>query len=350
MNDQPRSTSRWRRLLRHGALLPVALTFGLTLWGELQARTWLNLPASGRGSAEASAVAGAAAERSPDWQLAQQAGRTPEIIAVPLFMATDATVAARAAGQPVGARDLVASYPDSSWGYGGLAQIWRAQTITVIDGKRARSYATWQPTVGDFLSEQQIELGEQDQISPELTASVQTIDSKTPVEITITRVQETKVVIKESIPITIKYKDDPTAEKGTERTVEVGQAGVKALTYLVRREDGVEVKRTLLDTAVPTAMKPKVIARGTKVRSYGTGTATWYTCSLSHVAASNGIAKGTKIRVVSLATGQATVVTVVGTGGNGMSALVDLSCDAFKELTGGLGAGRISVRVEKYYE
>lgn len=342
-------TRRLGHFLRIGALIPVLVTFGAAGWFELQTRTWL-AQAPNKDAVEA-AVAGVATERSPDWALAQQAGRQPEIIPVLAFASLPAADAVRAVGVSLGERDLVASYPDSSWGYGGLAQVWRAQSITIKDGRRTTTVASWQPTVADLLAEQAIELGEQDKISPALTAAIQTADAATPVVITITRVEETTVIVKESIPITTTYKDDPTAEKGTEKVVDAGQTGIKALTYLVRREDGVEVKRVLQSTAAERPMKPKIVSRGTKVLVYGTGKATFYTCSLNHVAASNVIPRGTKLHVVNTATGKTTDVTVVGTGGPGMAAIVDLSCDAFSELAGvnWKRQGTAPVRVEKYY-
>ena len=353
-------TRRLGHFLRIGALIPVLVTFGAAGWFELQTRTWL-AQAPNKDAVEA-AVAGVATERSPDWALAQQAGRQPEIIPVLAFASLPAADAVRAVGVSLGERDLVASYTDSSWGYGGLAQVWRAQSITIKDGRRTTTVASWQPTVADLLAEQAIELGEQDKISPALTAAIQTADAATPVVITITRVEETTVIVKESIPIATTYKDDPTAEKGTEKVVDAGQTGIKALTYLVRREDGVEVKRVLQSTAAERPMKPKIVSRGTKVLVYGTGKATFYCrpaglgpsdCPLKYGAASNAVAKGTKVRVVDVVKGRSVVVTILGTGE--MNGIIDLSPDAFQDLVGSswLAAknqGTVkNVRVEKYY-
>lgn len=345
-------SGRLRRALTAGALVPVLVTFGVAGWFDLTTSDWLVVPQH-KDAAEA-AVAGASTEQneqSADWTLAKQSGRQPEIVAVPAFVYLAPADAVRAAGVPVGERDLVASYPDSTWGYGGLAQVWRAQSITIKDGRKVSTTASWQPTVADVLTEANIELGEQDRVDPALTAPVQTLNSASAFLITITRVEVTNVVVKESIPITTTYKDDATLEKGTEKVESAGQAGVKALTYLVRREDGVETQRTLQSTAVEKTMSPKVVRRGTKVISFGTGKATYYTCSLNHVAASNVIARNTKVKVVNTANGRSTVVTVIGTGGPSMAAIVDLSCDAFEELAGSnwRSQGVAPVRVEKYY-
>jgi rare lipoprotein A (peptidoglycan hydrolase) len=338
-------TQRLGRFLKIGALIPVLVTFGFAGWFELQTRTWLAQP-SDKDTAGA-VVAGVTTERSADWSLAQQAGRQPEIIPVLAFASLPAADAVRAVGVKLGERDLAASYPDSAWGYGGLAQVWRAQSITIKDGRRTTALASWQPTVADVLAEQAIELGEQDKISPALTATVQTADAATPFVITITRVVETTVVVKESIPITTTYKDDPTAEKGTEKVVDAGQTGIKALTYLVRREDGVEVKRVLQSTVAERPMKAKIISRGTKVVVYATGQATWYASDRVMAASYNSLPRWTKVRVVNTQTGKSVVVTIEGGGVYG--ATIDLGKDAFVQL-GNLGTGRLPVRVEKVYE
>ncbi len=333
-------TSRIGRL----ALLPVILTFGGVLWLESSAQVWLS---SGDKPIDGQQVAGVATERDAVWDLVESSGREPETVWVNPFLATQPDVAVQAAGVVLNERDLVKAWPETDWGWGGEARIYRAQQIAVIDSGKKRLLFSWQATVADVLTEYGIELGEQDQISPSLTTRVQTSDATHPFTISITRVLETKVIVKESIPVETTYKDDPTSEKGTEKIVEVGSAGVKAKTYLVRREDGEEVKRTLLSTDIEKAMKKKVILRGTKVVVIGTGQATWYPSARAMSASHNSLPRWSKVRVVNTQNGKSVVVTIEGGGVQG--ATIDLTKDAFA-LIGNLGAGRIPVRIEKYYE
>ncbi len=303
-------------------------------WMYNEGRTWITTA-----SAQEPIVMGAATENPPlGWDKV-----IPETYAA-LITETDVSAVLARNGVITDAHDYIRTYPDLRLGVGGTVYVYRAPVITVIDWGNTLAVHSWQPTVGDVLHEAGIDIGDQDTVDPDRGTQTGPGD---PLVVTIIRVSETDVHVTESIAYTTQKKLDATLEKGQKSVLQKGKDGVRTKTYRVRRENGVEVSRVLASTEVTTEPIPEIVKEGTKVTVYGTGSATWYTKSLNHVAAHNTLPRGTKVRVVNTANGKSTVVTVVGGGLHG--ALIDLSYDAFSDI-GDPSAGRLSVRIEKVYE
>lgn len=301
------------------------LLYTTASWQATERRPWLVARAAG-----SQQVLGAATTHPPvGWEKI-----TPETYPA-LITETTAEQVLRRRGVVTDPVDYIRSYPDLTLGVGGTVYLYRAPLVTVVDWGKSQVVHTWQTTVAAVLAEAKIDIGDQDVVSGELPT------------ITIIRVQEADVHVTEPVAFSTQTVADPTREKGQRATVQTGKNGVRTKTFHVRRENGAEVSRVLTKNEITTPSTPEIIKEGTKVVVYGTGTATWYTKSLNHAAAHNTLPKGTKVRVVNTSNGKSTVVTVVGGGLDG--ALIDLSYDAFTEI-GDPGAGRLAVRVEKYYD
>jgi len=243
----------------------------------------------------------------------------------------------------VAPEDKVTVFPDPSLGLGSALTVKRATVVTVVDGATPHTYRTWTGTVSDLFAEQHIDLGKDDSIDINKTDPI--VNN---MKITITRVAITTVDETEPISFSSTSVNDNTMDKGTTRLIQAGKDGVRTKTYQVRRENGVEVSRTLIDNQVTTPPVTEQKAIGTKVVVYGTGTATWYNRpGDSFGAASNTLPYGTKVHVVNVANGKSVDVTIDDHGIQG-SAIIDLDQPAFAQI-GSLGTGVLSVRLEKYY-
>jgi|GEM_PF-341371 len=326
-----------------GVWLFLGIFFSGSYWLLYTAQSWQTVehkPWIAVASAAGPQILGVTTINAPEgWQKI-----TPESYLALVTETTAPEVLSRR-GVTTDSADYIRSYPDLKLGVGGTVYVYRAPTVTVIDWGKSRTVRSWQTTVGAVLTEAGIDIGDQDKVEPEV--GTQTGPGGDPLTITIVRVQEADVHVTESIAFSTQKQADPNLEKGQKSVVQKGKNGVRTKTYRVRREDGVEVSRVLSNSEVTTAPTPEIVKEGTKVVVYGTGSATWYTKSLNHVAAHNTLPKGTRVRVVNVANGKSTVVTVVGGGLHG--ALIDLSYDAFAEI-GDISAGRLSVRVEKIYD
>lgn len=236
--------------------------------------------------------------------------------------------------------DKTKTFPDPSLGIGSKIEILRANPVVVIDAKEIKNYRTWSKTIKELLAEENIQIGEKDRINPSLDSMI-TRD----LEVKIIRVAYTQLIVKESIDYKTVSKDDSNLEKGASKIEQKGKTGTKELTYQIVRENGKEVSRKLTKTNVTSEPQDKIIIKGAKVVSYGTGTATWYDWIGGMTAAHNSLAYGTMVRVVNVANGKSVDVKIVDHGIKG-GAIIDLSDQAFAQLAP-LSKGKIQVRLEK---
>lgn len=238
--------------------------------------------------------------------------------------------------------DKTEAIPIPGMGLGSKISITRATPVRVTDAKKSTTYRTWVNTIGELLKEKGIELLGQDTALPDLTTPI-----SYNMTVTITRVAEVEIKEAEAIDYKTVKKYDNTLEKGNTHTEQKGANGEKVVTYKVKRVDGEEVSREILNSEVTKDPQNEILVIGTKIIVYGTGKATWYSRNVTMVAASNSIPKGTMVKVVAVSSGKSVVVEIDDTGIQS-DAIIDLSDDAFAALAP-LGAGVISVRVEKYY-
>lgn len=240
--------------------------------------------------------------------------------------------------------DRFKAFPDIKMGIGSKITLHRAPAIKIKDGKRSKEVRSWQKSIGELFSEQKIEIGKDDKVN--FTSDTNVEDG---MEVAITRVAITTVVEKEAIDYKTVKKSNPNVEKGNKKTLQVGRKGTKNKYYLVRREDGEEVSRTLTKTEVAEEPTEEIVEVGTKVLVYGSGVASIWKKDSGMVSACNFVSRGTKIHVINMDNGKSVDVTCMG-GGLRNDRLVDLSDTAFQALGGSWSQGLLkNVRAEKYY-
>lgn len=242
--------------------------------------------------------------------------------------------------------DKFSAFPDIKMGIGSKITLYRAPVYIVIDGKKHLTVRSWAETIGGVLADGKIaELGTEDKINFALSTKTE-LD----MQIRITRVARTNIIVNEDVSFGIVKQSNPSMEKGTKNILQKGVLGKRAKTYLVLREDGEEVSRTLIESKITQAPVGEIDEVGTKVVVYGSGKASWYINTSNMIGACNILPKGTKIHVVNTANGKSVDITTSGGGIQSSDRIVDLSTAAFQALGATLGQGIISnVRVEKYY-
>lgn len=236
--------------------------------------------------------------------------------------------------------DKVSFFPEPSFGLGSKVEIARALTVVLNDGGEIKTYRTWKKTIGEFLEEIKLDLGKDDVVS---LSNDQIL--KKDIEINITRVAITEVKEYEDIDYDVIYKNDPELERGLEQIIQSPSFGQKELTYLVKRENGKEVSRDLINSEITKEPVDKIVSKGTKVTVLGRGKASWYDWISGMTAAHNTLPMGSKVLVRAVNSGKEVVVTIVDRGIQ-TGAVIDLSADAFG-LLAPHGAGIIDVVLEK---
>ncbi len=262
-----------------------------------------------------------------------------EVVRLPPFLKS-IEAATRELGLSIYPEDRVTSVPGIEFGLGGQLIIERAVPITITDAGESTTYRTWVTTVGDLVAEQRIELGESDRVEPGLNRLL-----ARDLRIAITRVTVAEVTKTEAIAFPTKTVDNPDVPRGERQTIQRGDKGSKTLTYQVTRENGKETGRKLVKTEVTKEPVEEIISLGTRVKTLGSGRATWYDPPWSGLtAAHNTLPKGTLVDVVNVKNGRRVTVKINDHGIHS-DAVIDLSVEAFREL-GSLRSGVLDVRLE----
>ncbi len=159
----------------------------------------------------------------------------------------------------LGENDTVDPEPDTSLTDGMEITVERWHTVTLtIDGE-SEEILTSAMTVQDLLDEQEIELGEEDEITPEPDTEIED-----DMEIVIERSSTREVTETEEVPYETTYEDSDDLYEGETSVSQKGVKGEKKVTYKVTYENGEEVSREKVSEEVTKEPVKEIILRGTK--------------------------------------------------------------------------------------
>lgn len=130
--------------------------------------------------------------------------------------------------------------------------------VTLSADGQERSYP--QPiaiTVGEFLRQQNVELGAIDEVTPPLFTQI-----SDGLRITVTRVQETQECENEEMPFQEQRIPNEGLQPGEERVAQSGQSGTQEICYRVTIRDGRQQERVPIRTTVISAPQDAVIYVG----------------------------------------------------------------------------------------
>jgi len=248
------------------------------------------------------------------------------------------------AGRPHYLEDRVSFFPNPSLGLGTVITVQRALPVRLLDGKQVLTVRTWASDVAGLLSEKKISLGADDLITPALGTKL-----AQEMTISITRVDRTTVAELETVPFKTLEQEDAGLWRGERQVVQEGQNGRLQKDYLVIRQNGDLISKTLIGTTVLEQVRNRIIKIGTKLKIGLTlfGKATWYDCCGTRVA-TDAFPRGTELRVTNMANGRSIIIRNDGCICGAQGVLIDLHPSLFTQLGGALGQGVLSsVRVEQ---
>jgi hypothetical protein len=230
--------------------------------------------------------------------------------------------------------DIIEAFPAPNLGLGSVIKVYRATPIELTDWGKKKTYRTWAKTVGDFLTENKLELGDNDRVEPKESTALTIATGGKVSQILITRVAVTEVKQKEVIAFTKIEKEDPTVLRGDVK-VDKGENGERIKTFRVTRENGVEVKRELLKNEVTKPAKDETRIVGTKLL-YGEkhkGRSSWYKYNSTKVA-TDLFKRGVWLEIINLDNGKKILVKNDGCICADTGYVVDLHPDHFTALGG----------------
>ncbi len=162
-------------------------------------------------------------------------------------------------GTVVYPEDKVKIFPNVAMMMGATIEVKRAPKVYVTDWGKETLYRSFAPTVGDFLNEKAIDIGQDDKSNFSMSTVI--VDSTS---IKITRVAVT--IVAENKPIVFKTvtKNDPNLDEGLTRIEKAGVNGNTKLTYQVTRENGVQVSKILIKTEKTADPQDQIQYKGTR--------------------------------------------------------------------------------------
>ncbi len=142
---------------------------------------------------------------------------------------------------------------------GAVIEVWTPQEVTVeVDGDQIQ-LASLVSDVDTFLTEQGIELGDDDIVSVSLETPLVFID-----EIVIERVEFVEEVEEVVLEHATQRRETSQLDRGTTRVQTEGADGLREDTYEVKLIDGEEVERELIAEEIVTEPTTRVVLVGTR--------------------------------------------------------------------------------------
>lgn len=133
-----------------------------------------------------------------------------------------------------------------------------ALIITLVADGRERTYPQSVPiTVGEFLRQAQIELGELDEVTPPQFTQI-----SDGMRVTVTRVQETEECIEREIPFQEQRIPNEGLQPGEERVAQTGQNGIEEVCNRVMIRDGVPQQPVPIRSTIIRAPQDAIISVG----------------------------------------------------------------------------------------
>ncbi|MDN5346531.1 MAG: hypothetical protein PWP65_95 [Clostridia bacterium] len=166
--------------------------------------------------------------------------------------------ALKEAGIRIQPQDLVFPGPEALIWPGLAVMITRAVPVLVEVGGRQEFVKVPVPTVGAVLAQQGITLKPGDKVETNLGSGQENL------YVRVINRQEEIELVEEKLPFSVIKRPHYRLVEGSERVVQEGKEGLKFYKYKVIKENGLEVKRELIDTWVEVKPQPKIIAYGTR--------------------------------------------------------------------------------------
>ena len=138
-------------------------------------------------------------------------------------------------------------------------QLDRAFQVTFNEGGEEKQVWSTASTVGEFLKSQNVTVNELDELKP---APDQGLNADTPV--VLTRVEKVTDIVEEEVDYTVETRKDGSLAKGKEKVISSGENGLVTKKYEVVLKNGEETSRELVKETVEKESKKKVVAIGTK--------------------------------------------------------------------------------------
>ena len=222
-------------------------------------------------------------------------------------------------------------------------EIQRPKKIIVSVDKEKKELYGFKETVGEIISENNLNIKEEDLVKPERDTIAHNEQ-----EIKITRVEIKEEIVKKNIDFKTIEKEDDKLSWRTRKTEVKGEKGTKEIRYEVAYHDGKEVNRKIKETVVTKEPVDEVVIQGTYVKlgKSHTGLASWYAHTGTMSAANPWLPMGSYVKVTNKDNGKSVIVKINDRGPFGPNRIIDLDKVAFEKIAS-LGQGIANIKMEE---
>ncbi len=162
------------------------------------------------------------------------------------------------AGLEYGEYDEVIPRPDRPVYRNGVVQVKSAFKVFVSADNGTREVLTTAETVEDLMVGEGLELGEHDEINPDLHEELKPYS-----EVSVLRIEKVYLANTFDIPYESEVRDNPALGRGLSTVLSAGEEGLKEEVVEIVYADGREISREIVGEQVIEVPKNEVIEQGT---------------------------------------------------------------------------------------
>lgn len=243
----------------------------------------------------------------------------------------------------LGEKDSVWPPKESKIYSGNIISLDRARKVSFLDrGQKIEGYVLG-ATVEAAIEENNIPVGEDDIVSPSLQEMAHHEEK---IEIIRVEIKEEKEIKK--IEFKKVVKEDDSLSWRVKKVSQEGKSGKKELTYRAVYHNGKLISRKLVGEEVIEEPVEEISVQGTfvKLGKSHTGLGTWYAWKGGLFAANPWLPMGSYVKVTNMDNGKSVIVQINDRGPFGPNRIIDLDKVAFAKIAS-LGAGVINVKMEE---
>lgn len=162
----------------------------------------------------------------------------------------------------IGEYDNVSRLNDEELSDDFAITIRRGVPFTVTTAEGAVNVSATKATVGEALVEAGFAVGEADEVTPPKETAL-----SAGMNVTVAKITVSEEVAEKNIAYTTVKKETDSLYKGEKKTVQYGENGVKEVTYRITKRDGEEIDREVISERVISEPTEEIIQIGTKVKA-----------------------------------------------------------------------------------
>lgn len=243
----------------------------------------------------------------------------------------------------LGEKDQVWPSEEKALYSGNVIALDRARKVSFFDrGQKIEGYVLG-ATVEAAIEENNISVGEDDIVSPELGEIAHHEEKIEIIRVEIKEEKETKKIEFKKV-----VEEDDDLGWRVKKVSQAGKNGKKELTYKAVYHNGKLISRKLVDEKIIEEPVSEISVQGTfvKLGKSHTGLGTWYAWKGGLFAANPWLPMGSYVKVTNLDNGKSVIVQINDRGPFGPNRIIDLDKVAFAKIAS-LGAGVINVKMEE---